>query len=124
MTKQIITFKNDLTAERVKKVANSMRNIAIMSKIIEYEYLEHMDFMFKNPQINMFNKKIGEYARSIEKECKIQRVIKLQFENDDVVQDYAGEIHQFIQFFVNLPLEQLREVRQNLQNIPKIIEVD
>ncbi len=93
-----------------------------MAKVIQMEYQQDMDVRFKNPMANQFAGRIIKDALAIEYHLKNNKRANIEFTDPDFVEDYAGELHRVIHFFIRLPLSQIKEVMDSIESVAEVVE--
>ena len=113
-------IKFELTPKRIESIRESVKVMALMAKVIQMEYQQDMDVRFKNPMANQFAGRIIKDCLAIEHHLKNNDKVNIQFTDPNFVEEYAGELHRVIHFFIRLPLSQVKEVMDNLHVVAEM----
>lgn len=115
-------IKQVLTPERKERVLQSVQFMAIMTEMIRLEYASDMDVRFKNPQINQFAGRIIKDCEAIKFHLKTDEKIKIKFKDEEFAEEYAGELYRVFHYFIGLPIDQIRQVMDNLHVLSEMVE--
>lgn len=107
-------IKQELTPIRKKRIIKSVSFMAIMAEMIKMEYLQDMDTRFKNPQVNMFAGRIVKDAKAIQLHLATNDKVNIRFNSMDFIENYAGELHRVVQFFIGLEVAQIHDIMNQL----------
>ena len=118
-----MNIKPKMTPEKIARIYKSVQFMAVMSEVIKLEHCsEAIDAEFKNPQLNQFAKRIAADCKAIQFHLKHNDRVKIEFKDLEFIEEYAGELYRVFHFFIGLPLDQIKEVMDNLHEISQTIE--
>lgn len=117
-------IKQQMTPERKARVYKSVQFMAVMAELIKIEYQCDMDARFKNPLVNQFAGRIVKDANAILTNLAINQNVNIRFQSIDYIEGYACELHRVFHFFVGLPVDQIKEVMDNIYAVSEKVEDD
>ncbi len=109
--------RQPLTPERRANISRSLMVMSAMANVLVMEYYSDMDADFRNPNINRFAGRILQDIKAIQYHLKNNDRANIQNMNDEFMEDFAAQLHRVIHFFIKLPLSQVKEVMDSLEQV-------
>lgn len=112
-----------LSENKAQAIRNSVKIIGVLAEMIVVEHQsELVDTTFKNAIVNQKTKRIKQDAVGIIRDLSTNQRVNIRFLDSGFIEDYACELHRVFTFFIGLPIEQIREVMDELYRISKAVK--